>query len=99
MTTPSKDQASAPRTRRRPPSRLRPESNSSPSTRHRSASEPTHRQQLALPPGVHAVWDGLTVTFDVHYVDSDEDDRVAAAISALLNWLAFRDAAEEGRAA
>jgi len=102
--------------RRRPPSRRRPESNSSsPSTRRNSASAPRTRQQLPLPPGVDAVCDGLTVTFDIRYVDGEEGERVAAAqaaaVSALLNWLAHRDApntseqggtgwaAEEGRAA
>ncbi len=99
--------------RRRPPSRRRPEPNSSQSTRRTSASGPRTRQPL--PPGVDAVCDGLTVTFDIRYVDGEEGDRVAAAqaaaISALLNWLAHRDAtsapeqgaagrvAEEGQAA
>jgi hypothetical protein len=69
---------------------------------------------VPLPPGVDAVCDGLTVTFDIRYVDGEEGDRVAAAqaaaISALLNWLAHRDGrstpdqgagltVEEGRAA
>ncbi|WP_054044534.1 hypothetical protein [Alloactinosynnema sp. L-07] len=70
---------------------------------------------MSLPPGVDAVCDGLTVTFDIRYVDGEEGERVAAAqaaaISALLNWLAHREAtstleqggagraAEEGRAA
>ena len=100
--------------RRRPPSR-RSEPNSSPSTRRTSASGPRHRQHAPLPPGVDAVCDGLTVTFDIRYVDGAEGDRVAAAqaaaISALLDWLAHHDATstteqrgagrtvEEGRAA
>ena len=70
---------------------------------------------MPLPPGVDAVCDGLTVTFDIRYVDGEEGERVAAAqaaaISALLNWLAHSDATstpeqdgagltvEEGRAA
>jgi hypothetical protein len=63
------------------------------------------------PQGVDAVSDGLTVTFDIRYVDGEEGDRIAAAqkgaIAALLNWLAHRtphqggaaQAAEEGHAA
>ncbi|MEV6602728.1 hypothetical protein [Kutzneria sp. NPDC051319] len=55
------------------------------------------------------------MTFDIRYVDGEEGERVAAAqaaaISALLNWVAHRDATptteqgsagratEEGRAA
>lgn len=101
--------------RRRPPSRRRPESSNSPSTRRTSSSGPRTRQQEPLPPSVDAVCDGLTVTFDISYVDGEEGERVAAAqttaISALLNWLAHREAtstsaqggagwtAEEGRAA
>ena len=70
---------------------------------------------MPLPPGVDAVCDGLTVTFDIRYVDGEEGERVAAAqaaaIAALLNWVAHRDATstteqsgagravEEGRAA
>ncbi|WP_158853154.1 hypothetical protein [Saccharothrix deserti] len=42
-----------------------------------------------------AVCDGLTVSFDIRYVDGAEGDRVAAAqvdaIAALLNWLAHRE--------
>lgn len=100
----------------RPPSRRRPESSGiSPSTRRASSSGPSTRQPVPLPPGVDAVCDGLTVTFDIRYVDGDEGERVAAAqaaaISALLNWLVHREAptiweqdgagwvVEEGRAA
>lgn len=47
---------------------------------------------------VHTVCGGLTVTFDVHYVDGPVGDRVAAAqvnaICALLEWVS-RDAATE----
>lgn len=101
--------------RRRPPSRRRSEPSSSPLARRTSASEPRRRPQTPLPPGIDAVCDGLTVTFDIRYVDGEEGERVAAAqaaaISALLNWLAHRDAtstteqgaagraSEEGRAA
>lgn len=80
--------------RRRPPSRHRPEPGSSQPRRRASASGPRSRQQL--PPGVDAVCDGLTVTFDIRYVDGEEGDRVSAAqvaaITALLNWLVRRDA-------
>ncbi|MFF0147049.1 hypothetical protein [Amycolatopsis sulphurea] len=70
---------------------------------------------MPLPPGVDAVCDGLTVTFDIRYVNGEEGERVAAAqataVSALLNWLTHRDtpntsdqggsgwAGKEGRAA
>jgi hypothetical protein len=33
---------------------------------------------VPLPPGVDAVCDGLTVTFDLRYVDGEEGERVAA---------------------
>ncbi len=45
--------------------------------------------------------DGLTVSYEVHYVDGAEGDRVAAAqadaIAALLEWLAHRDGSAPAR--
>lgn len=87
--------ASEDQSRRRPPSR-RPESSSTPSTRRTSSSGPRTRRPVPLAPGVDAVCDGLTVTFEIRYVDGEEGERVAAAqaaaISALLNWLVHREA-------
>lgn len=131
MTTPQENQVTSPggrrvrasfrppaapedQSRRRPPSR-RPESTGAAATRRTPSSGPRRRPPVPLPPGVDAVCDGLTVTYDIHYVHGEEGERVAAAqaaaISALLNWLAHRDttatpehggagqAAEEGTAA
>lgn len=42
--------------------------------------------------------DGLTVSFDIRYLDGAEGDRIAVAqadaIAALLNWLAHRDSTQ-----
>jgi hypothetical protein len=41
---------------------------------------------------------GLTVSFEIRYIDGDEGDRIAAlqtkAINALLKWLAHPDTSE-----
>ncbi|MEV2218907.1 hypothetical protein AB0E01_03410 [Nocardia vinacea] len=49
--------------------------------------------------GLDVVWDGLTASFEVRYVDGAEGERIAAtqakALAALLKWQA--DCADIGR--
>ena len=67
----------------------------------RSQAARSRTRRAAIPAGADAVCEGLTVSWEVRYVDGAEGDRVASAqadaIAALLEWLAHRDGSPPAR--
>jgi hypothetical protein len=89
------------RSAQRPPAHGRTTESTSTPTRRASPPGRRSRQRPPAPASIDAVCDGLTVSFEVRYVDGAEGHRVAAAqadaVSALLTWLAHRDDAPASR--